>query len=248
MKAIVLIPARYGSTRFPGKPLSMIHGKSMIQRVYEQANSVIEDVWVATDDIRIEADIKRFGGKCIITSSEHESGTDRLAEAIESIPNGMKFDVVVNVQGDEPFIASEQISQLVELFKNPETQIATLIKPITSYEDICNPNKPKVVVDAEFRAIYFSRSAIPYLRDVEPSNWHKNHTFYKHIGIYAYRPKVLLEITEIERSLLEIAENLEQLRWIEHNYCIKTAVTNHESPSVDTPEDLEAIVSSGKYE
>lgn len=242
MKAIVIIPARYGSTRFPGKPLAMIHGKSMIQRVYEQASSVVQDVWVATDDIRIEADVKRFKGKCVITSSNHQSGTDRLAEAISSIKNGMDFDVVINVQGDEPFISAEQITQLIALFEDTTTQIATLIKPITTFEDLFNPNKPKVVVNEEGRAIYFSRSPIPYLRDVDKNNWHRAHEFYKHIGIYAYKPQILLEITEIPQSKLEKVESLEQLRWIENNYIIKTAITHHESPAVDTPEDLEAIL------
>ena len=245
MKAIVIIPARYGSTRFPGKPLAKIHGKSMIQRVYEQASTVVSEVWVATDDWRIEAEVAHFKGNCIITSSNHQSGTDRLAEAIAAIPNGINFDVVINVQGDEPFIQPEQILQLISLFENPSTQIATLIKPITDFEDLFNPNKPKVIINAHGKAIYFSRSPIPYLRDVDKNNWHRAHEFYKHIGIYAYCPLVLGEITKLERSKLEVAENLEQLRWLENNYIIQTAITNFESPSVDTPEDLEAILQSG---
>lgn len=243
MKALVIIPARYGSTRFPGKPLAIIHGKSMIQRVYEQALQVVPDVWVATDDMRIEHEVKRFGGKSIITSQEHQSGTDRLAEALSAIPNAMKYDVVVNVQGDEPFIAAEQIIQLIDLFKQADTQIATLIKPITSSEDIMNPNKPKVVIGAHSQALYFSRNPIPYVRDADKAYWHKAHQYFKHIGIYAYKPQVLLNITQLERSPLEIAENLEQLRWLEHNYVIKTAITEYESAAVDTPEDLEKILS-----
>ncbi len=243
MKALVIIPARYGSTRFPGKPLAIIHGKSMIQRVYEQALQVVPDVWVATDDMRIEHEVKRFGGKSIITSVEHQSGTDRLAEALVSIPNAMKYQVVVNVQGDEPFIAAEQIIQLIQLFKQPDTQIATLIKPITSSEDVINPNKPKVVIGTNMQALYFSRNPIPYVRDADKVYWHIAHQYYKHIGIYAYKPQVLLDITQLERSPLEIAENLEQLRWLENNYIIKTAITQYESASVDTPEDLEKILS-----
>lgn len=242
MKAVVIIPSRYGSSRFPGKPLAKIHGKSMIQRVYEQALSVVGDVWVATDDLRIEAEVEKFNGKCVLTSNNHQSGTDRLAEAIVNIPDGNQFDIVVNVQGDEPFIQPEQIKQLIQLFENPETQIATLIKPITDFDDIYNPNKPKVIVNSDFKAIYFSRSPIPYLRDVEKNNWHRAHQFYKHLGIYAYRPSVLQEITKLPQSKLELAESLEQLRWIENGYSVFTAVTNYESPCVDTPEDLERIL------
>ncbi|HON52131.1 MAG TPA: 3-deoxy-manno-octulosonate cytidylyltransferase [Bacteroidales bacterium] len=242
MKALVIIPARYGSTRFPGKPLAIIHGKSMIQRVYEQAQQVVPDVWVATDDARIEHEVKRFGGKAIITSVEHQSGTDRLAEALSSIPGALKYSVVVNVQGDEPFIAAEQIQQLIQLFKQPDTQIATLIKPITNTEDLMNPNKPKVVIGTNMQALYFSRSPIPFVRDADKIYWHIAHQYYKHIGIYAYRPQILLDITKLERSSLEIAENLEQLRWLQNNYVIKTAITEYESASVDTPDDLEKIL------
>ncbi len=244
MKALVIIPARYGSTRFPGKPLAIIHGKSMIQRVYEQAQQVVPDIWVATDDARIEHEVKRFGGKAIITSVEHQSGTDRLAEALSSIPGALKYSVVVNVQGDEPFIAAEQIQQLIQLFKQPDTQIATLIKPITNTEDLMNPNKPKVVIGTNMQALYFSRSPIPFVRDADKIYWHIAHQYYKHIGIYAYRPQVLLDITKLERSSLEIAENLEQLRWLQNNYVIKTAITEYESASVDTPDDLEKILNN----
>lgn len=215
----------------------------MIQRVYEQALQVVPDVWVATDDMRIEHEVKRFGGKSIITSAEHQSGTDRLAEALLSIPNAMKYNVVVNVQGDEPFIAAEQIIQLIELFKHPDTDIATLIKPISSYEDVMNPNKPKVIVGSNMQALYFSRNPIPFVRDADKVYWHIAHQYYKHIGIYAYKPQVLVDITKLERSPLEIAENLEQLRWLENSYVIKTAITKYESASVDTPEDLEKILS-----
>jgi 3-deoxy-manno-octulosonate cytidylyltransferase (CMP-KDO synthetase) len=216
----------------------------MIQRVYEQAQQVVPDVWVATDDARIEHEVKRFGGKAIITSVEHQSGTDRLAEALSSIPGALKYSVVVNVQGDEPFIAAEQIQQLIQLFKQPDTQIATLIKPITNTEDLMNPNKPKVVIGTNMQALYFSRSPIPFVRDADKIYWHIAHQYYKHIGIYAYRPQVLLDITKLERSSLEIAENLEQLRWLQNNYVIKTAITEYESASVDTPDDLEKILNN----
>jgi 3-deoxy-manno-octulosonate cytidylyltransferase (CMP-KDO synthetase) len=242
MKVVVIIPSRYGSTRFPGKPLAIIDRKSMVQRVYEQAISVVPDVWVATDDIRIESEIKRIGGKCVLTSADHLSGTDRLAEAIQNINGENEFDIVVNVQGDEPFIIPEQITQVISLFSNKKTQIATLIKPITNFEDLFNPNKPKVTVSVDGKALYFSRSPIPYFRDEDKSVWHKKHQYYKHIGIYAYQTKVLLEITQLPLAKLEKAESLEQLRWLENNYTIMTAVTNHESPSVDTPEDLENIL------
>ena len=242
MKALVIIPARYGSTRFPGKPLVKIKGISMIQRVYEQAKKATEHVWVATDDMRIESAVLKFGGSCVMTSSLHSSGTDRIAEALDSIPNAEQFDVIVNIQGDEPFIEPTQISQLIELCSNHTVQIATLIKKIDSIEDLFNPNKPKVICNNQDNAIYFSRSPIPFMRDVEKSIWHTKHTFFKHIGVYAYKKNVLKEITQLKPSLLEKAENLEQLRWIEHNYVIKTGITEYENLSVDTQEDLDAIL------
>jgi len=242
MKALVIIPARYGSTRFPGKPLVKIKGISMIQRVYEQAKKATEHVWVATDDMRIESAVIKFGGSCVMTSSLHSSGTDRIAEALDSIPNAEQFDIIVNIQGDEPFIEPTQIIQLIELCSDPEVQIATLIKKIDSIEDLFNPNKPKVICNNQDNAIYFSRSPIPFMRDVEKSIWHTKHTFFKHIGVYAYKKNVLKEITQLKPSLLEKAENLEQLRWIEHNYIVKTGITEYENLSVDTQEDLDAIL------
>lgn len=242
MNAIVIIPARYASTRFPGKPLVKIGSKSMIQRVYEQAQSAANTVYVATDDERIETEVVQFGGKCIMTSEAHSSGTDRLAEAITKIPNGMDCDVVINVQGDEPFIQAEQIQQLIDLFKDETTLIATLVKPITHSNDIWNPNKPKVVIGNKQQALYFSRSPIPYLRGVDENQWFEQQQYFKHIGIYAYRPHVLCALTKLARTPLEIAESLEQLRWLEHGYCIKTAQTDYESLAVDTPEDLEYIL------
>lgn len=243
MKTIVIIPSRYGSSRFPGKPLAMIQGKPMIQHVYENASKAFPDVWVATDDTRIEERVKAFGGNVVMTSNTCPSGTDRLAQAIQSIPNGNTFDVVINVQGDEPFIQPEQIKLLEQIFEdNPKTQIATLVKEITETPDLFNPNKPKVVRAIDGRAIYFSRSPIPYFRGEEQDYWIKRNTYYKHIGIYAYKREVLLEVTKLPQTALEKAESLEQLRWVEHNYIINTAVTDFENLCVDTPEDLEKIL------
>lgn len=245
MKTIVIIPSRYGSSRFPGKPLAMIQGKPMIQHVYENASKAFPDVWVATDDSRIEEKVKAFGGNVVMTSSTCPTGTDRLAQAIQSIPQGDSFDIVVNVQGDEPFIQAEQIQLLAAIFQqNPKTQIATLVKKITESPDLFNPNKPKVVRSADGRAMYFSRSPIPYYRGEEPENWIKRNTYFKHIGIYAYKREVLLEITKLPQTPMEKAESLEQLRWLENDYIVNTAVTDYENLCVDTPEDLERILKS----
>lgn len=247
MKTIVIIPSRFGSSRFPGKPLAMINGKPMIQHVYENASKAFPDVWVATDDERIEAKVKEFGGNVVMTSSSCPSGTDRLAQAIQSIPNGDSFDIVINVQGDEPFIQASQIQLLADVFKNnPSTQIATLVKKIDTCSDLFNPNKPKVVRAIDGRAIYFSRSPIPFCRGVEQEDWLTKHTYYKHIGIYAYKRAVLLEVTKLPQSLQEKAESLEQLRWIDNNYIINTAITDFENLCVDTPEDLQKILETIK--
>lgn len=246
MKTIVIIPSRYGSSRFPGKPLAMIQGKPMIQHVYENAKKAFDDVWVATDDERIELRVKEFGGNCVMTSSSCPSGTDRLAQAIQSIPNGDQFDVVINVQGDEPFIQPNQIKLLADIFeKDPSTQIATLVKKIDNSADLFNPNKPKVAIAEDWHAVYFSRSPIPYLRDCkDQSDWVNQRTYYKHIGIYAYKREALLEVTKLPQSALEKAESLEQLRWIDNNYRISVAVTDFENLCVDTPEDLQKILES----
>jgi 3-deoxy-manno-octulosonate cytidylyltransferase (CMP-KDO synthetase) len=239
-----IIPARYASTRFPGKPLVQIHGKSMIERVYLQAAKVLNDVVVATDDTRIEAEVLRFGGNVIMTSSEHQSGTDRCAEALDKFEsaNHKKYDVVINIQGDEPFIQPEQLSLLKGCFENSQTHIATLAKPIETLEDLLNPNHVKVVVSPAKRALYFSRSPIPYLRNVKQEQWITSHKFLKHIGIYAYRADVLRQITKLAQSPLEKLESLEQLRWLENGYAITAEVTAYESLSVDTPEDLDKIL------
>jgi 3-deoxy-manno-octulosonate cytidylyltransferase (CMP-KDO synthetase) len=236
-----IIPARYASSRFPGKPLVLIGNKPMIERVYDQACKTLDMVWVATDDKRIFDAVTDFGGKAIMTSPDHLSGTDRCAEAVVKINHetDKKIDVVINIQGDEPFIRPEQINLLIRCFSDKTVELATLVRKAEPGEDVFNPNQPKVILDLKGDAIYFSRAAIPYIRDAEKSEWSKNHVFYKHIGLYAYRSETLRKITSLSRSSLEISESLEQNRWIENGYRIRTAVTDWESISIDTPDDLE---------
>lgn len=243
MQFLALIPARYASTRFPGKPLALIFGKPMIRHVWERVSAVFGCCAVATDDPRIARAVERFGGRAVMTSAEHRSGTDRCREALDRMEaeTGERFDAVVNVQGDEPFVAPEQLALLRDCFADPDTDIATLVKPFSAGEDIFNPNSPKVVLSASGHALYFSRSPIPYLRSEEKERWSAAHRFYKHIGLYAYRSEVLRRITALEPGELEKAESLEQLRWLEHGYRIKTAVTEGESHAVDTPEDLRRV-------
>ncbi len=240
MKFLGIIPARYASTRFPAKPLAMLGGKTVIQRVYEQVSGVMDDAYVATDDERIEAAVKAFGGKVVMTSVHHKSGTDRCYEAMTRI--GGQFDVVVNIQGDEPFIQPSQLHSIQACFQDPATQIATLVKPFTPQDGLQalqNPNSPKVVLDKNRNALYFSRSVIPYLRGVDSAEWLSRHTYYKHIGLYAYRTEVLKEITALPQSSLELAESLEQLRWLENGYVIKAGITEVETIGIDTPQDLQ---------
>jgi len=243
MKFIGIIPARYASTRFPGKPLADMGGKPMIQRVYEQVIKTVDNVYVATDDNRIEEVVKNFGGNVIMTSEQHRSGTDRCYEAYCKIGEG--YDAVINIQGDEPFIQPEQIELLKSCFSDNETQIATLVKPFDKDGDfektLFNPNTPKVVINHRHEAMYFSRSIIPYIRDVGYMEWLKNQTFYKHIGLYAYRADILKEITSLPQTTLEKAESLEQLRWLENGYKIKVAITHLETIGIDTPEDLASL-------
>ena len=239
MKVIAIIPARYASTRFPGKPLAILGGKTVIRRVWEQVSRVIDDVAVATDDRRIAEAVEAFGGRAVITSPDHRSGTDRCYEAYTIIDE--EYDVVVNVQGDEPFISPSQIRALTACFDDERTDIATLVKPFApsdGIEALENPNSPKVVIDNESRAIYFSRSVIPYLRGVERSEWLARHTFYKHIGMYAFRRDALREVTSLPQSSLERAESLEQLRWLENGYKIGVGITDIETVGIGTPEDL----------
>jgi len=242
MRSIGIIPARYNSSRFPAKPLAVIHGKTMIQRVYEQAkkSNELSKVVVATDDERIFDAVVEFGGEVVMTSEHHGSGTERCSEVLESLSDN--FDVVVNIQGDEPYIQEQQIDLLISCFEDQSTEIATLVKRISDPQILKDPNKVKVVIDAKGRGLYFSRQAIPYQQNASSDNWINESDYFKHIGMYAYRSATLKEIVKLEPSSLEQAESLEQLRWIENGYFIQTAVTEQEALSVDTPEDLEKLI------
>jgi 3-deoxy-manno-octulosonate cytidylyltransferase (CMP-KDO synthetase) len=240
MKIIGIIPARYASTRFPGKPLVDIYGKTMIQRVYEQSVKTkgLAEVVVATDDERIAEEVTNFGGKYVMTSPLHQSGTDRCAEVAAQLP---EYDIIINIQGDEPYISPEQIELLSTCFADKDTQLATLIKEIHTEEELFNVNIPKVTINSREEALYFSRQTIPFIRSSEKHEWINKHQFYKHIGIYGYRRDVLLAITKLQPSSLEMAESLEQLRWLENGFTIKTKVTQLETIAIDTPEDLKKI-------
>jgi 3-deoxy-manno-octulosonate cytidylyltransferase (CMP-KDO synthetase) len=239
---IGIIPARYASTRFPGKPLADIKGKMMIHRVYEQAkkSTSLTDVIVATDDERIQQAVETFGGKVCMTSSQHPSGTDRCAEVMTKL--NLQCDAIINIQGDEPFIDPAQIDLVASCFADKRTQLATLFKKIESTEVLFNYNSPKVVIDKDQFAIYFSRHPIPYMRGLNDNDWLSKNTFYQHIGIYGYRSDVLEKITTLAISPLEKSESLEQLRWIENGYKIKTALTTFETLAIDTPADLQSLL------
>lgn len=237
MKFIGIIPARYASTRFPGKPLAMLGGKYVIERVYNMVAETLDDAYVATDDQRIYDAVVAFGGKAVMTREDHKSGTDRIEEAVEKL--GSDCDVVVNIQGDEPFIHKSQIETVCHCFDDPQTQIATLGKPFADMEAVDNCNSPKIVLDNNSCAMYFSRSVIPFVRNVEHEEWLKHFPFLKHIGIYAYRKEVLHEITRLPMSSLEKAESLEQLRWLQNGYKIKVGLTDIETIGIDTPDNLE---------
>lgn len=236
MKFIGIIPARYASTRFPGKPLALLAGKPVIQRVYEQAVSVLGEAYVATDDERIREAVAQFGGQAVMTSTNHKSGTDRIQEAATLI--NTDADVIINVQGDEPFIQRSQLETVCHLFDDPQVQIGTLGKPFETMEATENPNSPKIVTDLQGYAMYFSRSVIPFIRGKERQEWLGHFPFLKHIGLYAYRREVLSEITKLPQSPLELAESLEQLRWLQNGYRIKVGLTDVETVGIDTPEDL----------
>ncbi|WP_019948167.1 3-deoxy-manno-octulosonate cytidylyltransferase [Hymenobacter aerophilus] len=238
MLAIGIIPARYASTRLPGKPLIDLGGQTMIERVVRQARQAnLQRVVVATDDERILAHVRGFGGEAVLTSPDHPSGTDRVRDAYEQL--GVQADCIVNIQGDEPFIHPDQINALLALFANPETQIGTLVKPVVSQEELLSPHLPKVVLDSRGRALYFSRHPLPYQRQYPQSEWLAHHRYLRHIGLYAYRPEVLRALTQLPPSPLELAESLEQLRWLEAGYLIQTAETELETIGIDTPEDVE---------
>ncbi len=256
-KFIGIIPARYASTRFPAKPLAMLGGKTVIERVYGQVVGVLDDAVVATDDVRIEEAVKAFGGKVVMTSTEHRSGTDRCFEAYCRVSgigydspkclgnDGYEFsadEVIVNIQGDEPFIQSQQLNAVRDCFTDKSIDIATLVKPFVpedGFGALENVNSPKVVVNKNMEALYFSRSIIPFTRGKDKNEWLAGHTYYKHIGLYAYRANVLKQITSLPQSSLELAESLEQLRWLENGYKIKVGISEIETIGIDTPEDLE---------
>ena len=241
MEFAAIIPARYASTRFPAKPLAVLGGKPVVIRVCEQAKKVFDHVFVATDDSRIFDAVKEGGFIPIMTREDHKSGTDRCYEAFMKC--GVKVDVVVNIQGDEPFIQPSQLQTIKSLFDSKDTDIATLVKPFspdTPFEKVANPNSPKVVVDDNWNALYFSRSVIPYLRGIPENEWPARHTYYKHIGLYAFRADVLEAVTRLPQAPLEKAESLEQLRWLSAGYRIKVGVTDVETIGIDTPDDLAA--------
>lgn len=244
MKPLGIIPARYDSTRFPGKPLVEIRGKPMIQRVYEQAAKALAHIYVATDNQEIKSTVEAFGGKAIMTSPMHESGTERCSEALEKIAQTTHeaFDVVVNIQGDEPMLKPEQIHEILSGFKDAEAPITTLIKRIESDEILNSPHAPKVVIDARDMAMYFSREAIPYFSGLPRKKWRESYPYYAHIGMYAYKTSMLRHIVTLPPGNLEKAEKLEQLRWLENGINIRTVETHYENYSVDTPEDLQQIL------
>ena len=237
MKVVGIIPSRYYSTRFPGKPLAMIAGKTMILRVCEQAwKSKLDDVVVATDDIRIADEVQGFGGQYVLTDPNHQSGTDRCCEALDALEN--QYDAVINIQGDEPFIDPRQIDLLVDLISQEHIQLASLAKRIDDEQALFSPNVVKVVMDDEGKALYFSRAPIPFMRNLSQGEWLGNCAFYQHIGIYAYKAATLRQIAALQPSTLERAESLEQLRWLQNGWAIHMQVTESENVSVDTPSDL----------
>jgi 3-deoxy-manno-octulosonate cytidylyltransferase (CMP-KDO synthetase) len=241
VKIYGIIPARYASTRFPGKPLAMIFGKPMIQHVWERASAVLKDVWVATDDDRIAQAVEHFGGKVVFTSTEHVSGTDRCLEAMDAVCRDA--DAIINIQGDEPYVHRSQLEKLRELISMPHVEIASLMKKIEDSTTLFDPNKVKVISDLNGRALYFSRQAIPFAKGIDPEKWIENGNYFKHLGLYAYKSEALRQIASLQPSSLEISESLEQLRWLENGKNIYLAETGIETPAVDTPADLEALLS-----
>ena len=243
MKVLGIIPARYASTRFEGKPLADIKHKPMIQWVYEAVKTALDHVIVATDDVRIENTVKGFGGEVIMTSTAHETGTNRCLEAYQkyTAQTDVAFDVVINIQGDEPMLKATQINEIISCFKDPSTELATLVFPIKSAEELKAANDVFVVFTKQMNALYFSRSPIPHVRGVDLSEWTEHHQYYKHIGMYAYKPQALQAFAEMEKTDLEKTESLEQNRWLENDRSIKVGITNIQNLSVDTPQDLEEV-------
>lgn len=237
---IAIIPARYASTRFPGKPLADIGGMTMIERVYRQVNKALSNVYVATDDERIAEAVRDFDGNVVMTGTHHRSGTDRCQEAFNNL--GSKAKVIINVQGDEPFVDPTQIETIINCFEDPGTEIATLVRPFdpkAGFDALFDKNTPKVVLGNNMNALYFSRSIIPYVRNKEWTEWPSSAQYYTHIGMYAYRADILHEITALPQSSLELAESLEQLRWLQNGYRIRVGISDCPTIGIDTPEDLE---------
>jgi 3-deoxy-manno-octulosonate cytidylyltransferase (CMP-KDO synthetase) len=242
MRVLAIIPARYASTRFPGKPLALLGGKPVIEWVWERVSSVsgLDEAVVATDDNRIAQAVEAFGGRVVMTGSHHRSGTDRCGEVLQRMKEqGNVFDIAINVQGDEPFVQASQLQALMQLFDDSETQIGTLGKPFENMEAVDNPNSPKIVCDRRGFALYFSRSVIPHVRGKERAEWIQHFPYLKHLGLYAYRREVLREVTQLPQTPLELAESLEQLRWLENGYRIRVGLTDVETVGIDTPEDLQ---------
>lgn len=239
-KVLIVIPARYASTRFPGKPLAILNGKPLIQWVWESVKRLDGgDVIVATDDARICATVESFGGKAMMTSNQHRSGTDRCGEVLRNLEQqGQHYDIVINVQGDEPFTRYEQLQSLIDAFTNPAVQIVTLKTRIKSVEELTSKNNVKVVTTPKGEALYFSRQPIPFIRDKAIEGWLKEHEYYKHVGIYAFRAEVLRQVVQLEQTPLEKCESLEQLRWLENGYQLKIVETETANIGIDTPEDL----------
>jgi 3-deoxy-manno-octulosonate cytidylyltransferase (CMP-KDO synthetase) len=237
-----IIPARFASTRFPGKALVDINGKSMIQRVYEQAakSPALSTLVVATDDEKIYNHVQSFGGKVVMTAADHPSGTDRCYEALKQLQGNYQY--VINIQGDEPFIDPEQINELAAVLQDGKTEIATQMIKAGNSEELFDKGEVKIVLNTNNEALYFSRMVIPFIKGVEEKDWHLHHAYYRHVGMYAYRSDVLEAITKLPVSSLEKAESLEQLRWVENGYKIKCVVTKYESHCIDTPEDLTRIL------
>ena len=242
MSAIAVIPARYNSTRFPGKPLTDIGGQSMLQRVYHQTQKAknIQSIIIATDDNRIQEHASSFGAEVMMTSDRHPSGTDRIAEVISKLNES--YDIVVNVQGDEPFINPSQIDALVDLFSNVNVDIATMVKPLSGIQEYENPNVVKAVMADNGKVLYFSRSNIPYFRKGYKDQTFSSVTGYKHLGMYAYRSSVLSKLAKLAPSSLEQAEQLEQLRWLQNGFSISACITHEETIAIDTPDDLQRAV------
>lgn len=242
MNLLAVIPARYASTRFPGKPLALLAGKPVVQWVWERVSAYVgeDHTVVATDDCRIMEAVQAFGGRAAMTLATHRSGTDRCGEVLAACESqDRRYDVVINVQGDEPFVRAGQLSALVDCFADADTQIATLKTEIHSYDELVSPNNVKVICTPEGKAVYFSRQPLPYLRGVAPEQWLDHQRYYKHVGIYAFRSATLHEVTRLAPSALECSESLEQLRWLEHGYTIRVSETDAANIGIDTPADLE---------